>query len=116
MYKVKLKHRCVDCGQVLTDEDSILRERGPVCFEHHLRELPGDWNVWDYSPDIDIDIEQEPYFSKSGCESHYSDKICKEGHLAGSRWEVLLDGMLYEFCSECYEYIEETRSMDEPED
>ena len=57
MYKLKLKHRCVDCGQVLTDEESIERGRGPVCFEHQLRELPDDWNVWDWEPDIDIDID-----------------------------------------------------------
>jgi hypothetical protein len=106
----------VDCGQVLTDEESIDRGRGPVCFEHHLRELPADWNVWDYEPLIDIDIEQEPFFSKYGCDSPYTDKICKEGHLPGSRWEVLIEGAVHEFCYECFEYIEETRSMDEPED
>lgn len=119
MYRVKLKHRCVDCGQVLTDDESIERGYGPVCWEKRNEcSLTEAYKVLleDYEPDIDIDIEQDSFFSKCGCESPYSDKICKEGHLAGDRWEVLIDGIVHEFCAECFEHIEETRSIDEPQD
>jgi len=83
MYKVRLKHRCEVCNQVLHDDESIKNRLGPIC--HH--KVWGDLKPMDWKPktaeDFDVDAweyyllpeEQQRWEPGLWCEVGFSD-VC----------------------------------------
>ena len=57
MYKVRLKHRCEVCNQVLHDDESIKNRLGPIC--HH--KVWGDLKPMDWRPPKAEDFDSEAY-------------------------------------------------------
>tara|TARA_B100001287_G_C22685292_1_gene533011 strand:- start:2289 stop:2678 length:390 start_codon:yes stop_codon:yes gene_type:complete len=90
MYKVRLKHRCEDCGQILTDPDSIDRGHGPTCWAKKEQKNK-EPELYYWHP------EWEPHFSWSHCQAHHikEDVRCPEGHLGGARYDVVLVDALW---------------------
>jgi hypothetical protein len=53
MYKVRLRHRCELCNQVLQDEESIKNRLGPIC--HH--KVWGSLKPMDWDPEKTLEFD-----------------------------------------------------------
>ena len=134
MYKVKLKHRCEVCNQVLHDDESIKNRLGPICHHKVWGDLkPMDWgpptakdfdaDAWQYTlkeTEYRLEIVRPDWFLHYRCDLHF-DAVCTMYGVDEDENYVTEVNDAYGFrpkhaCEGCYNHLVEYEKVGRPGD